>query len=59
MLYYPYGVLAQLGARNIRIVEATGSSPVYSIEKIKQEDFAHCYDGLCLKKVNQITAEKS
>ena len=26
-----YGVLAQLGARNIRIVEATGSNPVYSI----------------------------
>ena len=25
------GVLAQLGARNIRIVEATGSNPVYSI----------------------------
>ena len=24
------GVLAQLGARNIRIVEATGSNPVYS-----------------------------
>ncbi len=28
---YAYGVLAQLGARNIRIVEATGSNPVYSI----------------------------
>ena len=27
-----YGVLAQLGARHIRIVEATGSNPVYSIE---------------------------
>ena len=27
------GVLAQLGARHIRIVEATGSNPVYSIEK--------------------------
>ena len=25
-----YGVLAQLGARHIRIVEATGSNPVYS-----------------------------
>lgn len=25
------GVLAQLGARNIRNVEATGSNPVYSI----------------------------
>ena len=28
---YLHGVLAQLGARNIRIVEATGSNPVYSI----------------------------
>ena len=28
---FPSGVLAQLGARNIRIVEATGSNPVYSI----------------------------
>ena len=28
-----YGVLAQLGARHIRIVEATGSNPVYSIRK--------------------------
>ena len=27
---FPSGVLAQLGARNIRIVEATGSNPVYS-----------------------------
>ena len=27
------GVLAQLGARNIRNVEATGSNPVYSIQK--------------------------
>ena len=36
----------------------TGSSPVYSIEKIKQEDFARCYDCFCLKKVNQMTAEK-
>ena len=26
----PFGVLAQLGARHIRIVEATGSNPVYS-----------------------------
>lgn len=26
------GVLAQLGARNIRNVEATGSNPVYSIQ---------------------------
>lgn len=35
MVYCRYGVLAQLGARNIRIVEATGSNPVYSIsEKI-------------------------
>ena len=28
-----YGVLAQLGARHIRIVEATGSNPVYSNRK--------------------------
>ena len=28
-----YGVLAQLVARHIRIVEATGSNPVYSIVK--------------------------
>ena len=28
------GVLAQLGARNIRIVEATGSNPVYSISNL-------------------------
>ena len=28
-----FGALAQLGARHIRIVEATGSNPVYSIEK--------------------------
>ena len=28
-----YGVLAQLGARHIRIVEATGSNPVYSSRK--------------------------
>ncbi len=28
-----FGALAQLGARNIRIVEATGSNPVCSIEK--------------------------
>ncbi len=35
------GVLAQLGARNIRIVEATGSNPVYSIiESIAQ--FRYC-----------------
>lgn len=26
------GVLAQLGARNIRNVEATGSNPVYSMQ---------------------------
>ncbi len=26
-----HGVLAQLGARNIRIVEARGSTPLYSI----------------------------
>ena len=31
VLYSSYGVLAQLGARNIRIVEATGPNPVYSI----------------------------
>ena len=30
-----YGVLAQLGARHIRIVEATGSNPVYSMETAK------------------------
>lgn len=30
VVYCRYGVLAQLGARNIRIVEATGSNPVYS-----------------------------
>ena len=28
-----HGALAQLGARNIRIVEATGSNPVCSIRK--------------------------
>ncbi len=27
------GVLAQLGARNIRNVEATGSNPVYSMNE--------------------------
>ena len=30
VLYYRYGALAQLGARNIRIVKATGSIPVCS-----------------------------
>lgn len=30
VLYYPHGALAQLGARNIRIVKATGSTPVCS-----------------------------
>lgn len=29
-LLYHRGVLAQLGARNIRIVEARGSNPLYS-----------------------------
>ena len=37
VLYCFYGVLAQLGARNIRIVEATGSNPVYSTERTKSE----------------------
>lgn len=37
VVYCRYGVLAQLGARNIRIVEATGSNPVYSISKKHQE----------------------
>lgn len=35
MLYWVYGALAQLGARNIRIVKATGSTPVCSILIIK------------------------
>ena len=30
-LFMKSGALAQLGARNIRIVEVTGSNPVYSI----------------------------
>ena len=33
MLYCSYGALAQLGARNIRIVKATGSIPVCSTYK--------------------------
>ena len=31
VICFLYGVLAQLGARNIRIVEARGSNPLYSI----------------------------
>ena len=33
---FPSGVLAQLGACNIRIVEATGSTPVYSIRESRR-----------------------
>ena len=32
-----HGVLAQLGARHIRIVEATGSNPVYSINTAESD----------------------
>ena len=35
VIQFSYGVLAQLGARHIRIVEATGSNPVYSIWSIQ------------------------
>ena len=42
------GVLAQLGARYIRIVKATGSTPVYSMNKSKAEikfsAFSYCND---------------
>lgn len=31
VIYLVHGALAQLGARNIRIVKATGSTPVCSI----------------------------
>ena len=31
VLYYPYGALAQLGARHTGSVEVTGSNPVCSI----------------------------
>lgn len=31
------GVLAQLGARNIRNVEATGSNPVYSTKRKRRK----------------------
>ena len=34
VICFLYGVLAQLGARNIRIVEARGSNPLCSIVKL-------------------------
>ena len=36
VICFLYGVLAQLGARNIRIVEARGSNPLYSILRVQE-----------------------
>ncbi len=51
VLYCFYGVLAQLGARNIRIVEATGSNPVYSIWPIPKIYTGYFYMLISLPEV--------
>ncbi len=43
VLYYLYGALAQLGARNIRIVEAVGSNPICSMfKRVSQNHQIRC-----------------
>ena len=52
------GVLAQLGARNIRNVEATGSNPVYSIRKANPNTVYQCSDFLLFARKDRAAQKR-